>query len=68
MNEWELDQMGRALDALEELHDYAQALGGGERKARECGCPEARTWRKAREVLWRTREKLGLAVALRDRL
>jgi len=61
----DLEMIGRALDALEGLHDF-QAVG--DEKIRHCLCQEASAWRAARAVFVHWRQELGLPTLLRDRI
>jgi len=63
----DLYEVEKALDALEELHDYGISEGGGER-VRDCLCREASAWRGARKVTVAWRKQLGLRVRLLDQV
>jgi hypothetical protein len=66
IDERDLAEIGKVLDALEALHDFGIVPEGGER-VRHCVCREASAWRAARKVFVHWREQLGLPVSFRDR-
>ena len=67
MDERDLAALEKALDQLEELHDF-EAADIGNPHIRDCLCGAASAWRQARKVTVAIREQLGLRVRLLDRI
>jgi hypothetical protein len=61
----DLECIGKALDALEQLHDFEAPT---RERVRDCLCSDASAWRQARNVFVNWRRQLGLPVRLLDQV